>query len=620
VAQSYDPKAINKKAVKLYDQATEALQNGNTVLAKEFIKQALTIDDGYLEAWLSLSSIYGENKEYDAALNSFKRAIAVDSVFVLHYLLPVATYYGGAGRFDEALAAINRFLELPRLGEGSLKKAHRLKQNYLYALADIREKKRTGYLFNPINLGDSINSASAEYYPSLTINDSVLVYSRRLDGIREDFFKSTLIQNTFSAAAPISGSINIMPSKGAINISQDGEWLVFAGNFPQQGYGNFDIFVSYSTPGGWSEPFNLGSNINSEFWESGPSLSPDKQDLYFSSNRPGGYGGSDIYVSHLQANGRFGPAENMGPNVNTGADELAPFIHADNQTLYFTSNGWPGFGGTDIYFVRKTSTVDWTEPVNLGYPVNTVDNEGSLFVSANSLTAYYASDRADSRGQLDLYKFELPEDVKPYRTLFVKGFVTDSSSGNPLPCLVELINDSTGKVAAKLQTDETGFYFITVAVGKNYTFLVNRKGYLFYSSLVSIPANDADSSFTFNIALQPIAVGKSIVLKNIQFDVNEATLQPVSQIELDRLVDLMLENVSVTVSIEGHTDNSGSADGNLVLSEKRAKAVAAYLAANGIEPRRLAWKGRGSTNPIADNNTAEGRALNRRTEIVITGQ
>jgi hypothetical protein len=215
-----------------------------------------------------------------------------------------------------------------------------------------------------------------------------LVFTRRGNQIREDFYQSTINGKQLGRASLIKGDINFESQKGAITVSQDGEWVLFTARFTEGGFGDFDLYISYYTPQGWSEPQNLGEAINTEFWESSPTISPDKRVLYFSSNRPGGFGGSDIYMSHLQSNGKWSPAINMGSTINTAGDDQAPFIHADNQTMYFTSNGLQGYGGSDLFIVRKNSKGEWGIPENLGYPINTIENEGSLAVSADGLTAY----------------------------------------------------------------------------------------------------------------------------------------------------------------------------------------------------------------------------------------
>ncbi len=617
-AQQYNPEAVNKKATEAYAKAIDILENDDVKNAIPVLNKAIEYDSKFVDAYLSLAGVYGEMKDYAKSISNYEKAIAVDSAYTKFYLLPYSINLAGAGKFSEALNAINNFLTIPNLNEKSKKSGLYRKGCYEFAVQYAALHTSSNYEFIPVNLGDNINSPTSEYYPSFTIDDSILVFTRRGGGIREDFVESTLTPNGYSKAEIIKGDINLEPSKGGINISQDGEWLLFAGNFAGKGVGDFDLYMSYYTPTGWSEPVNLGANINTEFWESSPSLSPDKNALYFSSNRPGGYGGRDLYVSY-RVNGKWQPAQNMGSDVNTAGDELAPFIHADNQTLYYTSNGLPGYGGSDIYVMHKLTDKQWSKPENLGYPINTIENEGSLFVASDGITAYYASDRADTRGYLDLYKFILKPDVRPVKTLYVKGYVTDIKTNKGLPCAVELSVDSSQQVISGIQTDETGFYFITLPIGKNYTFTVNRKGYLFYSDVFALADKPSDSVYEKNIRLQPIELNASVRLKNIQFASKSYQLEPVSMIELNKLVQLMHDNSSVKIRINGHTDNVGNEADNLALSQNRAKAVVDYLISKGVDAIRVTAKGFGETQPLADNATEEGRALNRRTEFIVTG-
>ena len=607
-----------KKAQEAYDAAMLQLRDGLVRDAVPLLGKAIEYNPSFTDAYLSLAGVYGEMKDYAKAVDYFRKAQAIDSAYSKYYLLPCSINLAAMGKFNEAFAVVDTFLQIKNLGDKSIKAANYRKQCYQFAIDYATKHPNHNYVFAPQNLGDSINSKESEYYPSFTIDDSTFVFTRRGEGIREDFIQSTKTKNGYTASQIINGDINIEPSKGALNISQDGEWLLFAGNFPGKGFGNFDIYMSYNTPKGWSEPFNLGANVNTEFWESGPSLSPDKNALYFSSDRPGGYGGKDLYVSYRQTNGKWGPAQNMGPQVNTAGDELAPFIHADNQTLYYTSNGLPGYGGTDIYLLRKNGD-KWSAPENLGYPINTVENEGSLFVASDGVTAYYASDRADSRGGLDLYRFELNKEVQPAKTLYVKGYVTDATTGKALPSSVELTEDSNEQIVNKVQTDGTGFYFITLPVGKDYTFTVNRKGYLFYSDVFALSKKLPDSTYQKDIQLQPLQLNAAVTFKNLQFKTKSYQLEPVSLIELGKLLQLMNENPTIKVQVNGHTDNVGTPASNLTLSTNRAKAVVDYLISKGIEAKRLQYKGFGETKPIADNSTEEGKAKNRRTEFVIAG-
>ncbi|MBN9298771.1 MAG: OmpA family protein [Filimonas sp.] len=608
----------HKKAEEVYEKAMLQLRDGLIKDAIPLLGKAIEYDPNYTDAYLSLAGVYGELKDYAKSVSYYETARSKDSAYFRYFLIQYSINLAGLGRFNDALVAVNKFLDLTKMSERSVKSAQYRKRCYEFAIDYASKHPASNYQFQPINLGDSVNSVEAEYYPSFTINDSILVFTRHGSGIRENFMQSTLSKKGYSKATLINGDLNIEPQKGAISISQDGEWLAYAGDFPGKGYGNFDLYISLNTPTGWSEPVNLGPNVNTEFWESAPTISPDKESIYFSSRRPGGYGGKDLYVTHRLPNGKWGPAENMGPAINTAGDEQAPFIHADNQTLYFTSDGLQGYGGTDLFVIRKGPDGKWGAPENLGYPINTIENEGTLAVASNGVTAYYASDRADSRGELDLYRFDLREDVRPARTLYVTGKVTDAESKRNLPSTVELIDNASQKAVFTIQTDETGSYFVTLPVGKDYTFTVNRKGYLFYSDLYSLKGKIADSTYQKDIALQPVKVNAVFTFKNIQFALNSYQLEEVSKIELDKLVQLLNDNPSLKVQINGHTDNIGNATDNLKLSANRAKAVVDYLISKGIAAPRLSSKGFGATVPVADNATEEGRAKNRRTEFTIT--
>jgi outer membrane protein OmpA-like peptidoglycan-associated protein/tetratricopeptide (TPR) repeat protein len=620
-AQNYDPSKIKKKAVQLYNEALDKAADGNLAIAANLFLQCIDIDNKYVDAYLSLAGVYGQEKNYQSSVDYYEKAFALDSDYTIEFKLSYSINLAGLGRFQDALNAINQFLDKkPPQNSTALKAAQYRKRCYEFAVDYAKKHPDTSYVFAPKNIGDGVNTAESEYFPSLTIDGKELVFTRRVNGSNEDFYYSKKKFGEWDIAQPMEGDINTPQNEGAQNISQDGQWLVFTGCNRRDGFGSCDLYISYLTPQGWSEAINLGGMVNSDQWESQPCLSPDKKDLYFASRRFGGYGGSDIYVSHLQPNGKWGEPENLGPSVNTPGDEQCPFIHADNQTLYFTSNYWPGYGDDDLFYVRKGPNGVWSQPVNLGYPINTINREGTLFITADGKTAYYASDRSDSRGGLDIYSFELRKDIRPKKTLWVKGQVFDKKTGKGLPSSVELIDLATKESVSKIQTDETGNYLVTLPVGKDYAFNVSRKGYLFYSDNFLLSQHSPDSTYEKNIALQPIEVNASVVLNNIFFDVNKYDLKPESQVELDKLVQLLNDNPTLKVEISGHTDNVGTPADNLVLSNNRAKSVVNYLVSKGIAANRLSYKGYGETKPVADNKTEEGRALNRRTEMKVTGQ
>lgn len=613
----YNPEKVNKKAAQLYSKALELAQNDDFKGGIQALQQSVRIDPRFEEAYLSMAGMYGELKNYQEAIDNYEKAKAIDSNFFMDYNLPYSINLAGKGDFEKALEAVNKFLTVSNLNESSRKAGEYRQKCYRFALDYAAAHTATGYKFEPQNLGDNINSGVSEYYPTITIDGSKLIYTRRVNNFNEDFYESDRVNGAWSKSISLPGNINTNQNEGAQNISQDGQWLIFTGcNFPE-GHGSCDLYISYLTGDGWSTPENLGDSINSEFWESAPSLSPDKRDLYFASRQPDGFGGSDIYVSHRHLNGRWSAPENLGPTINTVGDEGTPFIHADNQSLYFTSSGHPGYGGDDLFLSRKGSNGSWSKPENLGYPINTIENEGSLVISADGKTAYYASDRADSRGGLDLYTFELRNDIRPAMTLWVKGKVFDRSTRKGLPSSVILTDLSTKEVISNLQTDETGNYLITLPKGKDYAFNVNRRGYLLFSENFSLSHEQGDTAFNIDIPLQPIEANAVVVLKNIFFDPNKYELKSESHVELDEVVQLMKDNPTIKVQINGHTDNSGNTADNKILSENRARAVTSYLVTKGIAEARLSSKGWGDTQPVANNATPEGRAQNRRTELKV---
>lgn len=613
----YDPDKVDKKAVRLYSKAMLLAQDDDYKGGIAALQHAINIDSGYMDAYLSVAGLNGTLKNYQAAVDYYEKAKSIDSVYFLDYNLPYSIDLAGTGDFAKALWAVNIFLTSPDLNETSRKAGAFRQRCYRFALDYAATHPLADYKFEPKNMGDSINSEFLEYFPTITIDGNKLIYTRRVNNINEDFYESDKVNGVWSKAKSLPGNINTNENEGASNISQDGQWLIFTGcNFPN-GRGSCDLYISFLTPDGWSTPESLSDSINSEFWEAAPSLSPDKRDLYFCSKQPDGYGGSDIYVSHRRLDGHWSAPENLGPLINTIGDEAAPFIHADNQTLYFTSSGLPGYGGDDLFVSRKMPDGTWGKPENLGYPINTIDNEGSMVVAADGKTAYYASDRADSKGGLDLYTFALRQDIRPAQTLWVKGKVFDSATRKGLPSSVILTDLSTRQVISNLQTDETGNYLITLPMGKDYAFNVDRKGYLFFSENFSLSHLQNDTVFHIDIPLQPLAANAVLVLKNIFFDPNKYDLKPESDAELTEVVRLMKDNPTLKIQINGHTDNSGKTADNITLSEERARAVTAYLVSKGVAPARLSSKGWGDTQPVADNGSPEGRAKNRRTELKV---
>jgi outer membrane protein OmpA-like peptidoglycan-associated protein/tetratricopeptide (TPR) repeat protein len=616
-AQWYDPEKVGKKAGDIYGQAYEEAQDGKYEAAIQHINDALKIDPRFVDAYLSRAGIYANMKDYAASVKDFENGIRLDSVYAKTFLLPYSISLAGMGRFIDAMAAVDNFLTIPKLNEKSVAAGKYRKRTYQFAIDYAALHPQKDYVFSLKNMGDSINSKALEYFPSLTIDGRKLIFTRRVNN-DEDFYESNFENGRWSNATPLGGLINTNLNEGAQNISQDGQLLIFTGcNYPE-GQGSCDLYYAQrNKAGGWSEPRNLGGLVNTDYWESSPSISPDKRALYFASSFPEGYGGKDIFVTRRMPDGKWSRPVNLGPTINTSGDESCPFIHADNQTLFFNSNGHPGYGQTDLFLSRKITDSTWGRPENLGYPVNTIDDQGSLIVSSDGRTAIYASEDTATRGGLDLYTFQLREEVRPVRTLWIKGKVYDKKTKQGLPSAVELADVQRNRLISKVQTDEDGNYLITLPVGRDYAFNVSHTGYLFYSAGFALTPDVPDSVYVIDIPLQPIEKGAVMVLRNIFFDTKKFDLKPESITELDKIVMLMTENPKLTIQIAGHTDNVGKAVDNLLLSNNRAKAVVNYLTQKGIAAKRLGFKGFGAIKPVADNKTETGRTQNRRTEMSV---
>jgi flagellar motor protein MotB len=600
----------------MYTDSYKESNDGNFDFAIQFANGAISLEPRFVDAFLLRADIYAKLKRYELAIADFERAYQLDSIYSKPYLLTYAIYLAGAGKFDKALTATNKLLSYDQLSKEGIDAANLRKNSFLFALDYEKKHPVKNTLFNPENMGDSINSEFPEYFPSLTIEGDKIVFTRNVYR-NEDFYESNLINGKWSKARPLEGEINTNLNEGAQNISQDGKILVFTGCNYVIGQGNCDLYISMKTEYGWTKAENLGPNVNSNLWESSPSLSSDKKDIYFASTMPGGFGGRDIWVIHRQTTGSWSRPENLGPSVNTSGNESCPFMHPDNETLYFNSDGLPGYGKTDLFFTKKLGDGRWKLAENLGYPINTIDAEATLVVGADSKTAFYATERAGGKGGMDLYTFQLKEGIRAVKTSWVKGRILDPKTGKPVKATVELVDLKTGKVVSVIETDEDGNYLTTLPQGRDYSFTVRKKGFLFYSDNFSLGADVEDFVHDKDINMEAIEPGASVVLNNIFFDSEQFTLKPESVSELDNVVSLLFDNDNLRIQISGHTDNTGSEILNQKLSLNRAKEVVYYLLNKGINPSRLEYKGYGASKPVKQNKTEAGKAANRRTELTV---
>lgn len=605
-AQTVTYETAGKKAQAFFDLAIDAMRIYQPKEAIKHLQDAIKVQPKFADAYGQMGLSYVEMKQYTLALTAFNKLQELAPDDMRRVRLANAKALAGNGQFKEALDMVNQFIETAK---SPVPSADKLKKNMEFAMTT------TPVPFQPQNLGDNINSVDPEYFPSLTIDGKTLVYTRRVKGRNEDFFVSVRDSTQWKPAKDMGEPVNSAFNEGAQNISQDGEMLVFTGcDFPD-GRGSCDIYYAIKTAEGWQAPKNMGGGVNTRNWDSQPCLSPDKQTLYFA--RETEDAGADIFVSQLGKDGQWGRAEKLGPNINTSGRETTPFLHADGQTLYFASNGHPGYGGLDIFYSRKQADGSWGPAVNLGFPINTIEEDASLAVAADGRTAYFASDRSDSRGALDIYSFELYEAARPLPTLYLKGYVYDAKTNARLTASLELVDLQNKIVVATIRSNENGDFLVPLPTGKDYAFNVNKKGYLFYSDNFSLKEVKSGEPYEKNIPLQPLEANAVVILRNIFFETKQYALQPNSATELDKLVNLLKDNPTMQIEISGHTDNVGSDADNQLLSENRAKSVVQYLIQKGIATERLKAKGFGETKAIDTNDTDAGRAQNRRTELKV---
>jgi outer membrane protein OmpA-like peptidoglycan-associated protein len=369
----------------------------------------------------------------------------------------------------------------------------------------------------------------------------------------------------------------------------------------RQGKGSCDLFITEQNGKSWSNPINLPGKVNSTHWETQPSLSADGKTLYFirGLRSRDGKRDSDIYVSHLLNDGSWSTAEPLPPHINSNQNEESVLIHPDGKTLYFASRGHVGMGGSDLYVSRMDAKGNWGLPQNLGYPINTLSDENSLMVSPEGDIAYFASDRPGGYGLMDIYYFNLPKEDQPIKTLYFDGFVFDAKTKKSLGASFQLTNLSTGQMVIQSKADAAdGTFMVALPVNTDYAIEVNYPGYLPYSLNFNMTLKENEQSYHLQIPLNPENSSSENILSNVFFDLNQAKLRPESIVELSSFANYLKAHPNLKIEIGGHTDSRGNAQDNLTLSTNRAKAVKDFLLSKGIPETQLTSKGYGSASPI----------------------
>jgi outer membrane protein OmpA-like peptidoglycan-associated protein/Tol biopolymer transport system component len=616
-AQNYIKlKNASRKSVDAFNTATKYLMQDDQQHALDQLEELTREEPKFIDAWLLLGELYNEQKKYLKGKEALEKVVLLDPDYASKAWFFLSESNWHIDSFYACADACEKFLSFRTISVERKKQAEHMMSNALFAAEAIRHPVP----FDPKSLGSGINSMQPEYLPSLTGDEQTIVFTRRMGkGLlaNEDFYISSKVGGEWTTARPMD-NVNTQYNEGAQTLAPDGNSLYYVSCDKPGGYGSCDIYFTRRQGNSWSPVEDVGPPVCTQAWETQPSVSADGNELYFVSRRSDGKGGSDIYVSRRDKKGRWNIPVNLGDSINTAYDEKSPFIHADGKTLYFSSAGHPGFGGDDIFYSRKKEDGTWSGAKNIGYPINTRNDENSFVVGLSGENAYFTSDRHSDTRNFDLFYFDLYEAARPLLTTFLKGVIVDAGTSSPVPANVQLIDLVTGNIIAQSDADPVdGSYLISIPNGKDYALNVSAKGYLFYSENFSLKNHPAEKPFAINVGLKPISVGGVVVLRNIFFETDSYVLKDESKFELNKLIELLTQNPALKIQVSGHTDNAGSDQHNQALSESRAKTVSDYLIRNGIASIRLAYKGYGESGPVATNDTEEGRAQNRRTEFIV---
>ena len=645
--------STNKKAISLFEDAMAAAnsmneQTGypNYPLGIELLNKALEKDPKFTEAYLVLAEFYQTMKKHKEAIAAYEAAIALNphhsatgSTFFY-----IATSQAAVGDYDAAIKNLDYYISNRNANPEMVNQAYAMKRNCEFASNALKNPSQ----FTPINMGPGINTADPEYFPTITVDGKTILFTRRIDDERvpvykeqEDFYVSQLSdRNIWGTAAPMPPNVNSILNEGAPTISADGKSLIFVACSGQSndmdygeartGKGSCDLFYTKKLGKAWSNPVNIPGNVNSFSWESQPSLSADGKTLYFIRrvSKRGEANDTDIFVVKLKENGTWGTPERLSNSVNTPAAEESVLIHPDGKSLYFASRGHYGMGGSDLFVSRLDENGSWSKPVNLGYPINTASDENSLMVSPDGEIDFFASDRSGGFGELDIYWFNMPENMRPTKTLYFEGKVFDITNNKPLAGKFRLIDLKTGKEVIYSEADNVnGEFMVSLPINCDYALNVSYPGYNFFSQNFNMTNPEGLEAIHMDVPMIPVTSDVPTILKNVFFDLASANLRPTSFVELNKLRDFLIINATIKIELGGHTDTRGDATENQVLSNNRAKAVYDYLVKEGIVATRLSYKGYGESvninsdaaisKLVSEKEKEAAHQENRRTEYKI---
>lgn len=639
----------NKKAVKAYEQGIDKKFKKEERLA--FLKQAIALEPDYVDANFAfaverIKTLIYEDAPFKPVEPYFKKVIELCPNYHSdpYYYLGFIAYEDS--NWEEAVKYLKLFLSFKSDDDKKFSK------DYDAYISQSKQMVRYAKLYNEImnhpvpfdpNPVAGICTDKDEYLPIISADNEQMLFTRKQPYVNKDlvyetdkelelfsYSKRSTTTGQFDKGKRMPHPFNKNGSEGGATMSIDNNHLFFTTCKDEGGATvNCDIYYSDKINGEWTEAQKVPGINDPERWDSQPTIASDGRTLYFASDRKGGRGGVDLYVTVKDpVTGVWSKPENMGPTINTNGDEKTPFIHSDFETIYFSSDGQPGVGGFDIFFSKKGADGKWSEPKNIGVPINTVADDLGFFVSTDGHLGYFASNepsrvKGKSVGGYDIYSFELYKEARPEEVAFFRGQIQDVSKGTPGGFKVEVKDAATKKVTEGMVDSSTGNYSVVVntKVKNDLILIVKKEDYAFSSKLISKDSLKNSKPVKLNVDVDTLKIGQTYTLNNIYYQTNSAALEPRSLIVIEEFAKFLKENPKLKIEVYGHTDNVGKPQDNLALSTDRAFSVRDKLIEFGIEEKRLLnFKGFGSTKPIADNATEAGRAKNRRTEFAIVGK
>ncbi|HTA28026.1 MAG TPA: OmpA family protein [Bacteroidia bacterium] len=639
-------KTDNSKAVDLYTKGTDKKKYQKQERLT-FLKQAIALEPDYVAANFAMGqeiikSAYADNTPFDPAVPYFQTVIKNCPHYHSdpYYFVGISAFEANA--YDQAVIYLQKYIDYK---DDDVKKFSKDYDSYSY---DAKQKLKASkfYLnlftskvpFDP-HMVKGLCTDYNEYLAFISPDNQLAFFTRRMpyhnnfsstqseENMKEYFMMSQRKEDgTFEAGSPMPPPFNRGLNEGGPTITIDNKHLFFTICKPSaDGGSSCQVYFSDYTNGAWGEIKNLGQQVNDpSAWNSQPSIASDGQTLYFSSNRPGGMGKCDLYKTIKDASGDWGPAVNLGPGINTAGNEKSPFIHTDSHTLYFSSDGWPGVGGFDIFYSRMDTSGKWSEPKNIGYPINSNQDEVGFFVSTDGKTGYFCSNdpnrtNGENMGGYDIYQFPLYQEARPEKVSLLTGKIKDDA-GNPITGATITITDTkTHKTAAVISDTVNASFAAVVNESQNqqYVATVTKKGYAFNSGIITSKDTFTGKPKNMDFNMKTLASGGNYVLNDIYYKTSSAQLETVSLAVVKEFAKYMKLNPTIKVKIAGYTDNVGSEQANQSLSSDRAFTVMQALTKEGIKGERLSFQGYGAANPVASNDTEEGRQKNRRTEFII---